>query len=141
MSEQSEQGSEQSEENKWSVQASSLEQANEWAVQANGWVSGPILNESIPESFGSQCRASTAVSDKHRAVMAVGVGVPPVAQRLFNTIAKTIDEIKWGGKEAKEICIMSQVRGREARGELFFRPSWGRHLKNLLQIYQIKLPK
>jgi len=54
-------------------------------------------------------RASTAVSDKHRAVMAVGVGVPPVAQRLFNTIAKTIDEIKWGGKEAKEICIMSQV--------------------------------
>ena len=84
---------------------------------------GPVLNESIPESFGSQCRASTAVSDKHRAVMAVGVGVPPVAQRLFNTIAKTIDEIKWGGKEAKEICIMSQVRGREARGELFFRPS------------------
>ena len=56
MSEQSEQGSEQSEEYKWSVQASSLEQANEWAVQANGWVSGPVLNESIPESFGSVSR-------------------------------------------------------------------------------------
>jgi len=54
-------------------------------------------------------RASTALSEKHRAVMAVGVGVPPVAQRLFNTIAKTIDEIKWGGKEGKEISIMSQV--------------------------------
>jgi len=54
-------------------------------------------------------RATTALNDKHRAVMAVGVGVTPVAQKLYNTIAKTIDEIKWGGKEAKEICIMSQV--------------------------------
>jgi len=54
-------------------------------------------------------RATAALTEKHRAVMAVGVGVTPLAQRLFNTIAKTIDEIKWGGKEAKEICIMSQV--------------------------------
>lgn len=51
-------------------------------------------------------RATTALNDKHRAVMAVGIGVTPVAQRLYNTIAKTIDEIKWGGKE---IQIMSQV--------------------------------
>ena len=55
-------------------------------------------------------RASMALNEKHRAVMAVGVGVSPVAQRLFNTISKTIDEIKWGGKDGKEILIMSQVR-------------------------------
>ena len=56
-------------------------------------------------------RASMALNEKHRAVMAVGVGVSPQAQRLFNTISKTIDEIKWGGKDGKEISIMSQVRG------------------------------
>merc|ERR1712176_415687 len=50
-----------------------------------------------------------ALNEKHRAVMAVGVGVAPIAQRLFNTISKTIDEIKWGGKDGKEISIMSQV--------------------------------
>jgi len=54
-------------------------------------------------------RASMALNEKHRAVMAVGVGVSPQAQRLFNTISKTIDEIKWGGKDGKEISIMSQV--------------------------------
>jgi len=54
-------------------------------------------------------RASMALNEKHRAVMSVGVGVTPLAQRLFNNISKTIDEIKWGGKDGKEISIMSQV--------------------------------
>lgn len=66
----------------------------------------PLVNLNYPKLMS---RATTALNEKHRAVMAVGVGVPAVAQRLFNTIAKTIDEIKWGGKEGKEISIMSQV--------------------------------
>jgi hypothetical protein len=35
-----------------------------------------------------QSRAMTALNEKHRAVMSVGIGVTPNGQRLFNTIAK-----------------------------------------------------
>jgi len=61
-------------------------------------------------------RTQVALSEKQRAVLAIGVGVPAVAQRLYNTIAKTIDEIKWGGKDGKDISIM---------GSIFISPPYG----------------
>jgi len=81
-----------------------------------------------------QSRAMTALNEKHRAVMSVGIGVTPNGQRLFNTIAKTIDEIKWGGKELKEILIMSQVTIAPPYGTTDVRGKEGQALNHVRKV-------
>jgi len=51
-------------------------------------------------------RVRTSVDEKRRQVNYIGIGVTPEAQKLFNTITKTISEVRW---DKQNIIIMNEV--------------------------------
>lgn len=51
-------------------------------------------------------KIALALEQKRRAVEKIGINVTPGAQKLFDTINKTINEVKWNGKS---IVVMNEV--------------------------------
>jgi len=51
-------------------------------------------------------KINTALEQKRRAVEKIGINVTPGAQKLFDTINKTFNDVKWNGKT---IVVMDDV--------------------------------
>ncbi|PFX26758.1 protein LSM12 homolog [Stylophora pistillata] len=51
-------------------------------------------------------KIASALEQKRRAVEKIGINVTPGAQKLFDTINKTINDVKWNGKS---IVVMNEV--------------------------------
>lgn len=54
-----------------------------------------------------QSRLRQNLDEKRRQVNYIGIGVTPEGQRAFNSIVKTLNEVRWNGKD---IVVMDEVK-------------------------------